>query len=135
MQRYAEAAHKRGLVVLGMVYAAGDASRIAGEASQAALDGLVLEGQFAPDFSAALSKAAGSMLVIEIAKEATPVRWKAAPIVVIEGGSAERAQISLGNGHPRCPIQRAVDRIEYLARALVECRRAAASSMDQQPAG
>ncbi len=85
VQRYAEAAHKRGLVVLGIVYAAGDASAIAADASRAALDGLVLEGQFAQEFSAALRKAAGSMLVVEIAKEAAPSRWNSAPVVAVEG--------------------------------------------------
>jgi hypothetical protein len=82
---YAESAHKRGLAVLGLVYAAGDASKIAGEAARAALDGLVLEGEFASEFSAALRKAAGSMLVVEIAKDAAPWRWKPAPIVALAG--------------------------------------------------
>lgn len=82
---YAEAAHKRSLAVLGIVYAAGDASKIAANAARAALDGLVLEGQFAPEFSAALRKAAGSMLVIEIAKDAASSRRNPAPIVAVEG--------------------------------------------------
>ncbi|MBZ5688729.1 MAG: hypothetical protein LAP86_27270 [Acidobacteriia bacterium] len=82
---YAEAAHKRGLAVLGLVYAAGDASKIAADAARAALDGLVLEGEFAPEFPAALRKAAGSMLVIEIAKDAALWRWKPAPIVAVTG--------------------------------------------------
>lgn len=85
VKRYAEAAHKRSLVVLGIVYAAGDASAIAADASRAALDGLVLEGQFTQEFSAALRKAAGSMLVIEIAKDAAPSRWNPAPVVAVEG--------------------------------------------------
>ena len=85
VQRYAEAAHKRGLVVLGIVYAAGDASAIAADASRAALDGLVLEGQFAPGFSAALRKQAGSILVTEIAKDAAASHWNSAPIVAVEG--------------------------------------------------
>jgi hypothetical protein len=82
---YAEAAHKRGLAVLGLVYAAGDASKIAADATQAALDGLVLEGEFAPEFPAALRKAASSMLVVEITKDAAPWRWKATPIVAVAG--------------------------------------------------
>ena len=82
---YTEAAHKRGLAVLGLVYAAGDASKIAADAARAALDGLVLEGEFAPEFPAALRKAAGSMLVIEIAKDAGLWRWKPAPIVAVAG--------------------------------------------------
>jgi hypothetical protein len=82
---YAEAAHKHGLAVLGLVYAAGDASKIAADAERAALDGLVLEGEFAPEFPAALRKAAGTMLVVEIAKDAAPWRWKPAPIVAVTG--------------------------------------------------
>ncbi|HET9405676.1 MAG TPA: hypothetical protein VFO39_00415 [Candidatus Sulfotelmatobacter sp.] len=82
---YAEEAHKRGLVVLGLVYAAGDASKIAADASRTALDGLVLDGEFAPEFPAALRQAAGSMSVIEIAKDAAPWRWKPAPIVAVTG--------------------------------------------------
>jgi len=82
---YAEAAHKRGLAVLGLVYAAGDASKMVADAGRAALDGLVLEGEFAPEFPAALRKAAGSTLVIEIAKDAAPWRWQPAPIVAIAG--------------------------------------------------
>ena len=82
---YAEAAHKRGLAVLGLIYAAGDAPRIAADAARAALDGLVLEGEFTSEFPAALRKAAGSMLVIGIAKEAAPWRWKPAPIIAVTG--------------------------------------------------
>lgn len=82
---YAEAAHKRGLAVLGIVYAAGDASKIAADAVRTKLDGLVLDGEFAPDFSAALRKAAGSMLIIEIAKDAAPSRWNPGRIVAVGG--------------------------------------------------
>jgi hypothetical protein len=82
---YAEAAHQRGLAVLGLVYAAGDASKIAADAARAALDGLVLEGEFAPEFPAALRKAAGSMLVVEITKHAAPWRGKPATIVAVAG--------------------------------------------------
>jgi molecular chaperone GrpE len=91
---YAEAAHKRGLAVLGLVYAAGDASKIAADAARAALDGLVLEGEFAPEFPAALHKAAGSMLVIEIAKDAAPWRWKPAPIVAVAGVAPSARNLS-----------------------------------------
>lgn len=82
---YAEAAHKRGVAVLGLVYAAGDASKIVADAARAALDGLVLEGEFPPEFPAALRQAAGSMLVVEIAKDAAPWRWKPAPIIAVAG--------------------------------------------------
>ena len=82
---YAERAHKRGLAVLGLVYAAGDPSTIAVGAARAALDGLVLEGEFTPEFSAALRKAAGSMLIIEISKVPAEWRWKSAPIIAVTG--------------------------------------------------
>jgi len=82
---YTEAAHKRGLAVLGLIYAAGDPSTIAAVAARAALDGLVLEGEFTPEFSAGLRKAAGSMLIIEISKEPAEWRWKSDPIISVAG--------------------------------------------------
>jgi hypothetical protein len=91
---YAEAAHKRGLAVLGLVHPGGDASKIAGDAARAALDGLVLDGDFAPEFPAALRKAAGSMLVVEIAKAPAPWRWKPAPIVAVEGVAPRARNLS-----------------------------------------
>lgn len=82
---YAEAAHKRGLAVLGLVYAAGDASKIAADSAKASLDGLVLEGKFPSDFPAALRKAVGSMLVIEITDDVESERWKSTPIAAVAG--------------------------------------------------
>ena len=91
---YAEAAHKRGLAVLGLIYATGDASKIAADATRAALDGLVLEGEFTPEFPAALRQAAGSMLVIEIAKNAATWRWRPAPIVAVAGAAPSGRNLS-----------------------------------------
>ena len=91
---YAEAAHKRGLVVLGLVYAAGDASKIAADANRAELDGLVLEGEFTSEFSADLRKAAGSLLVVEIAKDADSWRLKPAPIVAVAGAAPSARMLS-----------------------------------------
>ncbi len=82
---YADAAHKRGLAVLGLVYAAGEASKIAADAGRAALDGLVLEGEFSQEFPNELRKAAGAMLVIEIASDAAQLRWRPTPIIAIAG--------------------------------------------------
>ena len=82
---YTEAAHKRGLAVLGLVYAEGDASKIAAAATQASLDGLVLDGDFTQEFPAALRKAAGSMLVIEISNDASSARSRPAPITAVTG--------------------------------------------------
>jgi hypothetical protein len=91
---YTEAAHKRGLAVLGLVYASGDASKMVADATRAGLDGLVLEGEFTPEFAAALGKAAGSMLIIEIAKDAAPWRWKAAAIVAVAGVAPSARNLS-----------------------------------------
>lgn len=85
VKAYAEVAHKRGLAVLGLVYATGDASKIAADADRAALNGLILDGEFPPEFPAALRRAAGSMLVIEIANDAASWRWKPAPIIAVTG--------------------------------------------------
>ena len=85
VKAYAEAAHKRGLAVLGLVYAAGDASKIAADAAKASLDGLVLDGDFRSEFPAALRRAAGSLLIIEIAKDTAAWRWKPASIVAVAG--------------------------------------------------
>lgn len=91
---HTKAAHKRGLAVLGLVYAAGDASQIAADAARASLDGLVLEGDFASEFPAALRKAAGSMLIVEIAKDAARWRWKPAPIVALVGVAPSARNLS-----------------------------------------
>ena len=91
---YAEAAHKRGLAVLGLVYAAGNASKIAADAARAALDGLVLDGKFTPEFPAALRRAAGAMLVVYIAKNGASWRWNPAPIVAAAGVAPSARNLS-----------------------------------------
>ncbi len=85
VKAYVDAAHKRELAVLGLIYATGDASKIAADAAKASLDGLVLEGDFPAGFSAALRQAAGSMAVIEVAKDASSARWKADSIIAVTG--------------------------------------------------
>jgi hypothetical protein len=85
VKAHAEAAHKRGLAVLGLVYASGDASKIVADSAKASLDGIVLEGKFPSDFPAALRKAAGSMSVIEVTDDASLERWKQTPIVAVAG--------------------------------------------------
>ena len=122
------------LAVLGLVYAAGDASKIAADANRAVLDGLALEGVFAPEFSADLRKAAGSMLVVEIAKDANSWRWKLCTDRCRRGCSAERTH-SFGNGYTRCALEPAVDRVEHLAGTVVRSRLVLATGMDQQPIG
>ena len=82
---YAEAAHKRGLAVLGIIYAAGDPSKISAAAATASLDGLVLDGDFASEFPTLLRKAAGSLLIVENARDGAAWRWRRAPIVAVAG--------------------------------------------------
>jgi len=91
---YAEAAHRHGLAVLGIVYSPGNASEIAADAARAALDGLVLEGEFPPEFATALRKAAGAMLVIEIAKDAASWRSKPAQIIAVVGEAPSGRNLS-----------------------------------------
>ena len=91
---YAEAAHKRGLAVLGLVYLPGDASKIAEDSALAGLDGLVLEGDFTPEFIAAIRKALGSLVVLEIAKDPGAWRWKSAPIVAVAGAVPSARNLS-----------------------------------------
>jgi hypothetical protein len=79
---------------LGLVYAAGDASKIVADTNRAMLDGLVLEGEFTPEFSADLRKAAGSLLVVEIATDADSWRWKPAPIVAVAGAAPSARMLS-----------------------------------------
>ena len=85
VKAYAGAAHNRGLAVLGLVYAAGDPAGIGSDAARAGLDGLVLDGEFPPEFSVALRKSTGSMPVIEIATDAVLWRSKPASIVSVRG--------------------------------------------------
>jgi len=56
VKAYTEAAHNRGLAVLGLVYAAGDASKIAADVAKASLDGLVLDGDSLRSFPSACVK-------------------------------------------------------------------------------
>jgi hypothetical protein len=94
VKAYAEAAHKRGLDVLGLIYAAGDASKIAGDALRVGLDGLVIDGEFDPEFPAALRKAAGSMLVVEIPKDTAAWRGRPAPIAAVTGVAPSARNLS-----------------------------------------
>ena len=91
---YTEAAHKRSLVVLGLVYEPGDASKIVADAAKASLDGVVLDGDFPSEFSDDLRNADHSMLVVDIAKNAGTSRWKSVPIVALAGVAASGRTLS-----------------------------------------
>jgi hypothetical protein len=91
---YADVAHKHGFAVLGLVYAPGDVSKIAANTTRAELDGLVLEGEFDAEFPTAVRKAAGSLVVVEVARDAAPWRWKSAPIIAVAGVSPSARNLS-----------------------------------------
>jgi hypothetical protein len=95
VKEYAGAAHKRGVAVLGIVYAGLDAAAIATASAEAGLDGLVLDGEFKAPFVAALEAAVHERqpgaVVIPIAKDAASVRTSARPVLAVEGvGPAAR---------------------------------------------
>jgi len=84
VKEYAQAARKRGIAVLGVVYPGGAASSIAAAAVDAQLDGLVLDGEFPADFSASLAQRYPG-IVIPIARDAASVRASSAPLLAIQG--------------------------------------------------
>lgn len=85
VKTYAVAAHKRGLAVLGLIYAEGDPAKIADDAFKASLDGLVLDGDFKSEFVAALHTDASPMPTIEIAKDAASARSKPGEVIALRG--------------------------------------------------
>jgi hypothetical protein len=88
---YIDRVRQRRLAVLGLVYPGADAAKVAASAVEAGLDGLVLEGEFPVGFdrqvSAALAAANSAAPVIPIAREASPARRTAGPVVAVEGVS------------------------------------------------
>jgi len=83
VKEYARVARGRGIAVLGLVYPGADAASVAAAASEAQLDGLVLDGQFPADFASNLRNYPG--IVIPIAQEAASVRMAGAPLVAVQG--------------------------------------------------
>jgi len=83
VKEYAQAARKRGVGVLGIVYPGAVASRVAAAATDAQLDGLVLDGEFPADFTANLARNYAG-IVIPIARDAS-VRASTAPLLAVQG--------------------------------------------------
>ena len=92
VKEYAQKAHERGVVALGLVYPGADASAVAAAADDARLDGLVLEGEFPGgiQFAEALEKKLRSnksaAVVIPIAPAAL-LRKAAWPVLAVQGAS------------------------------------------------
>ena len=84
VKAYGQAARKRGIAVLGIVYPGGAASSIAAAAVEAQLDGLVLDGEFPADFVASLTRDYPG-IVIPIAPDAASVRTSSAPLLAVQG--------------------------------------------------
>ena len=84
VKAYAQVARKRGIAMLGIVYPGGSAASIAAAAVEAQLDGLVLDGEFPPEFAASLTRDY-SGIVIPIAPDAASVRTSSAPLLAVSG--------------------------------------------------
>jgi hypothetical protein len=91
VKAYAARARQRSMAVLGIVYPGGSPSKIGAAAAEAQLDGLVLDGDFAPNFvrevTAALTMGNPSAIVIPIARNAASVRTSEGPVLAVEGTS------------------------------------------------
>ena len=92
VKAYANEAHKREFVVLGLVYAGADIDKAARAAASAQLDGLVLDGKFPG------SRTADGIAVISIAPDAPAARAVSGPLVAVEGvapGSKNLAEMGM----------------------------------------
>jgi hypothetical protein len=108
VKEYARKAHERGIVALGLVYPGADASAVAAAATDAGLDGLVLEGefpggaQFAEELDRKLRSANNAAVVIPIGTAG--VQRKAAwPVLAVEGvspgvGKADSGAVASASG-------------------------------------
>jgi len=100
VKAYAQAARKRGIAVLGVVYPGTPASSIAAGAVEAQLDGLVLDGEFPADFAATLARQYPG-IVIPISRDAASVRASSAPQLAVQGvrpGAKNLADIGIRAG-------------------------------------
>jgi hypothetical protein len=99
VKEYAVEAHKRGVVVLGLVYPGADPSAVASAAIEAQLDGLVLEGEFpaGPTFAGQLEKMLHSgksaAVVIPVAPAAV-LRKTAWPVLAAVGVAPGVGQVA-----------------------------------------
>jgi hypothetical protein len=101
LKGYIQAARRRNLAILGLVYPGAEAAAIAAAAADAHLDGLVLDGDFPPgfvqDLTGKLSAASRSAVVIPIASEAASLRTAAGPVLAVAGVSpSARSLLDMG---------------------------------------
>ncbi len=107
VKEYARLAQSRGLAVLGIVYPGADPEAVVSAATEAKLDGLVLEGEFpagtvyAEKLETGLSAGSPAGVVIPIAREAVTVRTRKAPLLAVEGvrpGARDLADMGIRAG-------------------------------------
>ena len=75
------AAQKRGVVPLALIAPGADAAATARQALAASVSGLVLEGDFAPETTAAIREAAGAAPLIELTARSRMALGSAAPVL------------------------------------------------------
>ncbi len=84
LKDYVPAAKKRGIAVLGVVYPGSGVASVIEAAKELQLEGLVLDGEFAPDFAANLARQFAG-IVIPIEQDAASARSSAAPLIAMQG--------------------------------------------------
>jgi hypothetical protein len=95
---FTEAAHARGIAVLGLVYPGADPAQFVPPAAEAALDGLVLEGEFPASFLPRVEKALHSRLpaavVFPLTSQVTPLRSAPWPVLATPGSWPRSRQLT-----------------------------------------
>lgn len=107
VKAYAGEAHKRGVAVLGVVYAGSDPSKFVPAAADAQLDGLVLDGEFSGEaalvgqLEKALASANSTAFVIPIVQAAASARKAKGRVSAVRGvspGSRNLADMGIRSG-------------------------------------
>lgn len=95
---YTLEAHRRGLSVVGLIYAGGNASQAVASAAEAALDGVAFEGDSAADLAReatrSLAGAAATAVVIPIHRDASAARAGTGPIAAVMGVSPSARRLA-----------------------------------------
>ncbi len=124
VKEYARVARKRGISVLGIVYPGADPQAVASASDEALLDGLVLDAAFpvgagfAGELETALRSRNSSGTGGHYRTRACGGAKSKGPVGGAGGGETKRAR-SGGHGHTRGCVGRTLDRVQYLAGAIV----------------
>ena len=89
VKEYARLAHKRGISLVGLIYAGADPQTVAAAAMDADLDGVAIEGEtsggFPEKLETALRAKGSAALVIPIVRDAARARTSNASLLAVEG--------------------------------------------------